>query len=87
MYKLNAFIVDPEFLKNLEPNLNNPNFSSKLNLRNLKQFSKGDSDDLHLTFAVSHDKLEILRSVYKKKKTNALLFRLSNMIIFSSRIL
>ena len=67
MYKLNAFIVDPEFLKNLEPNLNNPNFSSKLNLRNLKQFSKGDSDDLHLTFAVTPEILNVLRSVFNIK--------------------
>jgi hypothetical protein len=63
MYKVNAFIVDKDFLEKLESNSNIINLSDQMDFRNIQQYFPDDSDDLHLTFAVSSEKIDILRSV------------------------
>ena len=63
MYKLNAFIVDKQFLEQLEANKDVDNLSDQMNFRNIKQFSSNESENLHLTFALSSEKLPIIQSV------------------------
>ena len=63
MYKVNAFIVDNDFLEKLESNSNIANLANQMDFRNIQQYFPDESDNLHLTFAVSSEKIDILQSV------------------------
>jgi hypothetical protein len=69
LFKFNAFIIDIDFLQQLQTSLATPHLINVLNFKNFQQFSKeSDPKSLHLTFAIAPDHIHKIKRVRQQQQ-------------------